>query len=117
MKNISKIFLTILLLNFFILTFCKKEIIKNSNQTIKQDAIDKQKQENPDSKLDFSFIKCPEDSKNIDYCIEVYEPVCGWFTNKPSDCNSIYCRESYANSCFACKDKRVIGYTKGNCKN
>lgn len=60
--------------------------------------------------------KCSSESRNVDYCIEVYQPVCGWFTEDILNCKKTYCRESFANSCFACKDKRIIGYTEGKCK-
>jgi hypothetical protein len=89
--------------------FCKKEQIKNHQPS-------KIEQNNQHSEDKF-FFSCPPGSRKADFCLEVYEPVCGWFTEKPSECNSIYCRESYANQCFACKDNRVIGYTKGKCKN
>ncbi|GIX43260.1 MAG: hypothetical protein KatS3mg129_2993 [Leptospiraceae bacterium] len=109
MKRKNFIMITLILF-IFALPFCKKQVIKNeptSNNVI---------QNSENAKLDKFFKECTPESKNADFCIEVYEPVCGWFTEKPSDCNDIYCRESYANQCFACKDKRVIGYTKGNCQ-
>lgn len=59
--------------------------------------------------------RCSEVQRRVDYCAEVYAPVCGWFAVRPSDCNDGYCRESFANSCFACKDPRVKAFTSGNC--
>ncbi len=67
-------------------------------------------------KKNFEYKICSKESKTIDYCLEVYKPVCGWFVSSPDQCISQYCRESFANDCFACKDKRVIGYTMGNCE-
>ncbi len=71
---------------------------------------------NFENKNGFEYIICNNQDRNIDYCIEIYEPVCGWTVSHPSECKGKYCRESFANSCFACKDKKIIGYTKGNCK-
>lgn len=59
--------------------------------------------------------RCSEVQRRVEYCAEIYAPVCGWFTVRPSDCNDTYCRESFANSCFACKDSRVMAFTSGNC--
>lgn len=58
---------------------------------------------------------CTEEQRRTHYCVEVYAPVCGWFTERSEDCTGRYCRESYANACFACKDPRVKAYTTGNC--
>ncbi len=105
--RVHKLILLIGIFGIFI-PFCKKEQIKN-HQPLKSE-------KNNQNSEDTFFISCPPDSRKVDFCIEVYEPVCGWFTEKPSDCKSIYCKESFANHCFACKDNRVIGYTKGKCK-
>ena len=52
-----------------------------------------------DTNLDESFISCPEEIG--DFCIQVYDPVCG------DD-------ETYSNSCTACQN--VERYKKGECK-
>ena len=51
-----------------------------------------------------NFIYCPEESRNADACIEIYQPVCGFPINK-----------TFSNSCFACMDENVIYYTQGEC--
>jgi len=107
------LFMITMTLFFYPLTFCKKEIVKEEN---KQQINVQQTTNTNNSKYDNFFIECSPESKKADYCIEVYEPVCGWFTKKPSECQNLYCKESYANHCFACKDKRVFGYTKGKCE-
>lgn len=57
---------------------------------------------------------CKESERNVDACIQVYKPVCGW-TKDPRQCSSQSCRESYANSCFACKDSKILLFTDGSC--
>lgn len=71
---------------------------------------------NIEIKKGFEYKICTKESKSVEFCLEVYKPVCGWFVESPEQCKDKYCRESFANDCFACKDKRVIGYTEGNCK-
>ena len=48
------------------------------------------------------LILCPE-IRN-EFCITLYEPVCG---------NNY---KTYSNSCVACSNKSVRGYVKGECK-
>ena len=47
---------------------------------------------------------CPDESRNADACIEIYQPVCGFPINK-----------TFSNSCFACMDENVIYHTRGEC--
>jgi len=53
-------------------------------------------------------IYCKAEQRNIDVCIEIYAPVCGW-----SDSNII---KTYSNSCFACMDENVLFYTESECE-
>ena len=53
-------------------------------------------------------IYCKVEQRNIDVCIALYEPVCGW-----SDSGVI---KTYSNSCFACIDENVEYYLGGECK-
>ena len=62
------------------------------------------------------FTQCGPSSRNADACIQIYKPVCGWKAN-PDHCFSSNCKSSYANSCFACADEHVVGYTSGACPN
>lgn len=62
------------------------------------------------------YMTCGPREKAADQCIQIYQPVCGWKAN-PSRCFSPGCKQSYANKCFACVDKRVVGYTEGACPN
>ncbi len=61
-----------------------------------------------------SKIYCMPEQRNADVCIEIYEPVCGYFSEE-SGCEDSSCRKEYSNSCFACNDERVIYYEKGMC--
>lgn len=57
---------------------------------------------------------CPSSSREPGACIELYSPVCGWF--KPSvQCIKYPCAQTFSNSCFACKDDKVLYYTQGEC--
>ncbi len=46
---------------------------------------------------------CSEESKKAEFCIEIYQPVCG------SDA------KTYPNSCFACINQNVAFYIDGEC--
>ena len=49
---------------------------------------------------------CPPESRNVESCIEIYQPVCGGDSAE---------KTTYSNSCFACMDENVLYYTKGVC--
>ncbi len=51
-------------------------------------------------------VNCTDESRNVDACIEIYQPVCGRPMNQTS-----------SNSCFACMDENVAYYTGGECPN
>ena len=59
---------------------------------------------------------CPDESRNVDACIEIYQPVCGLTRIEciTTPCDPI--PETYSNSCFACQNERVISYTEGECR-
>lgn len=102
---VSIVFFLIILIN------CKEKQIKDKEFTFNH------LESNPKIEIQKNAVLvCSPESKKIDYCIEKYQPVCGWFVENPKDCQNSYCRESFANECFACKDRRVLGYTFGNCK-
>lgn len=60
-----------------------------------------------------SHVCMPEDRKEV--CIEVYNPVCGWFEPSQVQCITYPCAQTFGNSCFACGDKKVAYYTEGEC--
>ncbi len=57
---------------------------------------------------------CTPAQKSADFCFELYQPVCGWFSNE-IQCLRYPCAGSYTNSCFACKDPKVEYWTSGDC--
>jgi len=58
---------------------------------------------------------CPNESRNVDACIEIYQPVCGWNDPEKIQCIKFPCANTYSNSCFACTDENVLYYTEGVC--
>ena len=48
---------------------------------------------------------CTPEQRNVDVCIEIYEPVCGY----PVE-------QTFSNSCFACMDETVEYWTHGTCE-
>ena len=68
---------------------------------------------NNDSELDKTF--CKEEERNSDFCIEIYQPVCGWSDPDKIKCIKYPCAQKYSNSCFACQDENVLYYTEGEC--
>lgn len=49
-----------------------------------------------------------------DVCIEIYDPVCGWF-GENIKCLTYPCAETFSNSCFSCSNGDVEYYTPGVC--
>lgn len=49
-------------------------------------------------------IYCIEESRQVKLCIAQYDPVCGFPKN-----------ETYSNSCFACINKNIEYFTRGEC--
>ncbi len=63
-----------------------------------------------------SLVKnfCSPESRNADFCIEVYDPVCGWFSQDVK-CVRYPCAQDFSNSCFACLNEQVDYWTPGPC--
>jgi len=62
------------------------------------------------------FFYCTEEERNNSYCTKQLDPVCAL---KNIQCITEPCspiQETYSNSCLACAEPEVIGYTKGSCK-
>lgn len=69
----------------------------------------------PTSNQEVTF--CADSSRNVDACIEIYQPVCA---SVAVQCITAPCDpvpQTYSNSCFACSDENVISYTAGECAN
>ncbi|NCO11808.1 hypothetical protein CO038_03565 [Candidatus Pacearchaeota archaeon CG_4_9_14_0_2_um_filter_39_13] len=60
-------------------------------------------------------VYCVPEDREGEACIEVYEPVCGWFNPEKVDCIKYPCAENFGNSCFSCSNPDVLYYTKGEC--
>jgi hypothetical protein len=60
-------------------------------------------------------VYCEEEQRNVDACIEIYQPVCGWNDPEKVVCIRYPCASTYSNSCFACQDENILYYTEGEC--
>lgn len=58
---------------------------------------------------------CTDEQRNADVCIEVYQPVCGWYDPDNVQCVTYPCAATYSNNCFACMDENVKYWTDGQC--
>jgi hypothetical protein len=73
---------------------------------------------------DCEFEECPEippeqtctdEDRRADACIEIYQPVCGWYDVQEVQCVTWPCANTFSNSCFACLDEQVGYWTPGEC--
>jgi hypothetical protein len=62
-----------------------------------------------------SIEECLPEQRGADACIEIYQPVCGSVDVEcfAAPCNPV--NETFSNSCFACSNPLVSGYTVGEC--
>jgi hypothetical protein len=60
-------------------------------------------------------VACKPNERLVDACTEQYDPVCAAYQVQciTAPCNPV--PKKYSNSCFACMDKNVISYSKGEC--
>ncbi|MBW6461741.1 MAG: hypothetical protein K0B07_01725 [DPANN group archaeon] len=60
-------------------------------------------------------VKCTDDQRNVDMCITLYDPVCATVNIQciTTPCDSI--KETFSNSCAACKNPLVSSYLSGEC--
>lgn len=61
------------------------------------------------SPLDVRIMRCSDESRTIDFCHDVYSPVCG--TDKRNR------QETYPNGCYACLNPSIKFYQEGECLN
>jgi hypothetical protein len=64
---------------------------------------------------DLAVTECLPEQRNVDGCIEIYQPVCA---NVNVQCVTTPCdpvQEMFENSCKACMNSLVSSYTKGEC--
>jgi hypothetical protein len=64
---------------------------------------------------DLAVAECLPEQRNVDACIEIYQPVCASVNVQcvTTPCDPV--QETYANSCKACMNSLVSSYTKGEC--
>ena len=65
--------------------------------------------------LDLAVTECLPEQRDVDACIEIYQPVCGTVNVQ---CVTTPCdpaQETFANSCKACTNSLVSSYTNGEC--
>jgi hypothetical protein len=65
--------------------------------------------------LDLAGTQCLPEQRNVDACIEIYQPVCASVNVQcvTTPCDPV--QETYANSCKACMNSLVSSYTQGEC--
>jgi len=68
-----------------------------------------------DTKVKEEKHLCTPESRLADFCIEIYQPVCGWNDPDKIKCITYPCAQTYSNSCFSCMDENVLYYTEGEC--
>jgi hypothetical protein len=64
---------------------------------------------------DLAVTECLPEQRNVDACIEIYQPVCARVNVQ---CVTTPCdpaQETFANSCKACTNSLVSSYTNGEC--
>ena len=64
---------------------------------------------------DLAVTECLPEQRNVDACIEIYQPVCASVNVQcvTTPCGPV--QETFANSCKACMNSLVSSYTKGEC--
>jgi len=60
-------------------------------------------------------VFCNDEDRKGDFCITLYDPVCGWSDPDKIKCITYPCASTYSNSCFACQDENVLYWTQGEC--
>ena len=60
-------------------------------------------------------IYCTEEQRNVDACITLYDPVCGWSDSEKIQCVTYPCASTYSNNCMACSDENVLYWEAGEC--
>ena len=61
------------------------------------------------------FVECLPEQRNVDACIEIYQPVCATVNVQciTTPCDPV--KETFENSCKACTNELVEGYVNGEC--
>lgn len=69
------------------------------------------------SDMELQGTLCPDSARNADVCIEIYKPVCATVQIQciRAPCDPI--KQTFSNSCVACRNSLAKSYTEGVCKN
>lgn len=70
--------------------------------------------ETNDDTVELEQFECIPESRDAGACIEIYQPVCGWFDDTVN-CLTYPCALDFSNSCFACQNQNIAYYTEGEC--
>ena len=65
--------------------------------------------------LDLAVTECLSEQRDVDACIEIYQPVCGTVNVQCVTTPCDLAQETIANSCKACTNSLVSSYTNGEC--
>ena len=65
--------------------------------------------------LDLAVTECLPEQRDVDACIEIYQPVCGIVNVQCVTTPCAPAQETFANSCKACTNSLVSSYTNGEC--
>ena len=58
---------------------------------------------------------CSPQEREGDVCIQLFQPVCGWFNPERVQCIKYPCAQTFSNSCFSCQNSNVLYWTEGEC--
>ena len=107
---------TILIIFIIILGLLAVVLFKGAESLPKPfDVKDVKKDTTVDSKNIQTFY-CEPEQRDVDACIEIFKPVCAEIDVQciTEPCPPV--KETFSNSCFACKNSLVDTYTEGECK-
>jgi hypothetical protein len=69
-----------------------------------------------DDRLNITTIFCAKEQRNVDACIEIYQPVCATVEIQCIKAPCYPIEETFSNSCNACKNPLVKSYIAGECQ-
>ena len=75
-------------------------------------SVDKTPNQNESLKQNY----CTAGQRQGEMCIQLYQPVCGWFDPARVQCIKYPCANTFSNNCFACHDDKVLYWTEGECQ-
>lgn len=96
--TITALIIIILVLSILIFLYKDNTSVKDNTQTD-----------------NYKEIRCLSEQRNVDICIEIYQPVCATINIQciKAPCNPI--KQTFENSCKACTNTLVSTYITGEC--